>query len=795
MKLDHSESDGAKGFRELWAEVVSHHGGLPAIQSEREIQTFQEWNDSAQAVAEKLMSHKSWRVGIRLEMEVSRPGFFSEILGVWLAGGVPVPIRKSLVGPDSPLSRLALAITEGAVGADDFNCGAPIPGEEGWHAVYFTSGSTGEPKAVVRGWRQAMHEAICYAELLGLSPGLHCAMLVDPMFGASTKHFLGCLLSGCCQSFGKNALRQGHVLYGTPGQISAFAEEGNGRFEWISMTGESCSPRAWRAAAQLAAEGGRILNALGGSEFGVAANQTNPSSSVSPGAFCGVPLRDKKLEVCNEAGEALPTGETGLLRVLSGKLAEGYLAVGNHGLQLEKFPEAAGGRFFKTGDVGWLDDDGCFHLLGRAGKMQKRGARWINTSPLHRLLEFCPSLHEFVVDWPAGFLRPLVWCGLQDATESGLEAVSTKILESGLDERIVPAELRGVHRLPRNRHGKIDLAALALKTKTEESGMATLKIPSRVSQVAGALLRGDAHSPVFRQAESLSALGLDSLAMHELAAVLSEGLGRSIPIAMLLADAPLATLMERLRGDFSPAISVLASDRTNPLLLWFGDGLATLAAAGPRDWELMGFDYETTMEDPIWKSGQGIHRLAEFLVDSHRGDIGHRPVFTGGFSFGALLAHEAGVVLKRRHAEVAGVFLVDPPSLSARAIRTGWRWSRWRPWIWITLLAPIRGTGLAFFRRRLAKEIRMRGREWRRDWMRGYSASSSAIETILFSSQENLEGSLALFGAACVRLENIRLTAQRHLDVVNKAQSVAEWTTIVRKRVTLVVKESEPSSE
>jgi acyl-CoA synthetase (AMP-forming)/AMP-acid ligase II len=388
----------AESFQKIWTEIVARHGDLAAIEMNSTTLNYRELDSSAQSVAGSLKGLSSWRAGARMGVEVSRPGFFAELLGVWLAGGVPVPLRETTLANEPALGRLVELIVEGWMGSEELSCRNPIPGEEAWHAIYFTSGSTGDPKAVVRGWRQALHEGRCYADTLGLSAGMKCSMLVDPMFGASTKHFLGCLLAGCVQSFGKSASREGHVLYGTPGQISAFADEAGGCFEWISMTGEACSPRAWKAAMELTGNEGWILNALGGSEFGVAANQIHAARSGVPISFCGMPLRGKKLEVTDESGGALASGETGLLRVFSEKLAEGYLVRDVGGLRLETFPGAAGTRFFVTGDVGWIDSSGSFNHVGRSGKMYKRGARWVDTSPLCRALESCAGVREFVVD-------------------------------------------------------------------------------------------------------------------------------------------------------------------------------------------------------------------------------------------------------------------------------------------------------------------------------------------------------------------------------------------------------------
>jgi hypothetical protein len=417
--------------------------------------------------------------------------------------------------------------------------------------------------------------------------------------------------------------------------------------------------------------------------------------------------------------------------------------------------------------------------------MYKRGARWVDTGPLCRALESCAGVREFVVDWPAGSLHPLVWCGLEDVSAHGLKEVSLRILEKGLDEQIVPAELRGVEQLPRNRHGKIDLAALASPTNFLKGKFANFKISNRIPEMADALLRGDVKNPVFQGADSLSALGLDSLSLHELAAKISEKMQWSIPLATLLADLPLTSLIEKLRSPPSHSVSLPGNDRENPILLWFGGGLASLAQPPPTSFSLLGLDYEKSMETPVGKNSNGIRGLARSLLDCHADEIKNRTVFTGGFSFGALLAQEAGVELQRQHAKVGGVFLVDPPDLEARAIRTDWRWSKWKPWIWILVLAPLQCIDVPFVRRRLAKENLLRRREWRRTWMRSYQPTPTDMETILFLSKENGDASLTLFRPACRRLSIKQLTAVKHLDVVRDSRSASEWSTIVRERVSL----------
>jgi acyl carrier protein len=348
----------------------------------------------------------------------------------------------------------------------------------------------------------------------------------------------------------------------------------------------------------------------------------------------------------------------------------------------------------------------------------------------------------------------------------------------------MPAQLRALRSLPRNRHGKVDLSALKGPAAGEIPELMVHKIPSRVALVAEALARGDAGASIFRGATSLTDLGFDSLGLHELSAEISSRLKRRIPVLTLLSGDSLDSLMGRLHGGLPDSVQFqTAEDRS--LLVWFGSGVASLAAMKERSFELLHLDHDIFSEELPWKPRLGLRDFAGSFPALKAISSRSGAVFTGGFSLGSLLAHEAGVLLKDRGVRVRGVFLVDPPILEVRSIRSVWRWSRWRPWAWIALLALPHSWGWRIFPKRMAKEIRMRDRERRRDMMRYYRPSPSTLKTILFSSVAHLASSQALFESATANIQVRRLSAQSHLDVVRQPSAVGEWTAGIRECINL----------
>lgn len=253
------------------------------------------------------------------------------LLGLWLAGGVWVSHGDSA---DPAIRRMAAHLAEA--------CRGPQQGDDGWQLILFSSGSTGAPKVLVRGRRQALAEADAYAARLDLPPGSAAHMLVRPWFGAATKHLLAGLLHGWRQSLGvdtlsgRSASQPAGVLYATPSQLLQLgaAPVSSARFHWISHTGEACGSGLWPLLQSWGTPSGRCLNALGASETGVIAEQVLPLAAAWQ-PFAGCPAPGKRIELVDDHGRPQPLADfVGRVRVCGAALIEGELQEGALGWQL-----------------------------------------------------------------------------------------------------------------------------------------------------------------------------------------------------------------------------------------------------------------------------------------------------------------------------------------------------------------------------------------------------------------------------------------------------------------------------
>ena len=138
-----------------------------------------------------------------------------------------------------------------------------------------------------------------------------------------------------------------------------------------------------------AAFGAPVLEAYGMTEAAhqMASNPLPPSArkpgAVGPGTNVGISIRDAN-------GQVLPSGERGEVCILGPNVVTGY----------ENNPEANATAFFdgwfRTGDQGFLDDNGYLTLVGRLKELINRGGEKISPREIDEVLLAHPAVGEAV---------------------------------------------------------------------------------------------------------------------------------------------------------------------------------------------------------------------------------------------------------------------------------------------------------------------------------------------------------------------------------------------------------------
>jgi len=154
-------------------------------------------------------------------------------------------------------------------------------------------------------------------------------------------------------------------------------------------------------------------------------------------------------------------------------------------------------------------------------------------------------------------------------------------------------------------------------------------------------------------------------------------------------------------------------------------------------------------------------------------------ILVGGFSFGAVAAHEIALQLSREGHDVIGSILLDPPDMTYRTIRNPWRWSRWKPFLLLTMLKPftgrVRGTIGMVVQQRITREKERCVTEKHRSVLRHTALSSSPVKTWLFTCTDYHLKTGPLFHKHLDRLTVIPLSVRLHADVLQDGNARRAW--------------------
>ncbi|WP_050628619.1 AMP-binding protein [Bradyrhizobium viridifuturi] len=98
-----------------------------------------------------------------------------------------------------------------------------------------------------------------------------------------------------------------------------------------------------------------------------------------------------EIEIRDDAGKRLPAGQDGEICLRGPKVTQGYWK------DPEKTASAFFGDWFRTGDIGYLDDDGFLYLTDRKKDMIISGGENIASSEVERVIYEMPGVREVAV--------------------------------------------------------------------------------------------------------------------------------------------------------------------------------------------------------------------------------------------------------------------------------------------------------------------------------------------------------------------------------------------------------------
>jgi oxalate---CoA ligase len=408
----------------------------------------------------------------------------------------------------------------------------------------------------------------------------------------------------------------------------------------------------------------------------------------------------------DNSGRQLKIGTTGEIAVRGATVFDGYFD--DPAANAQAFLDG----WFKTGDLGYLDDDGYLFLVGRVKEAINRGGAKVAPAEVDEVLCNHPSIADVVT-----FAIPHSRLGEDVAVavvlRKGAAMTQSEVRQyaaARLAPHKVPHLVEFVESIPKGANGKPRRRQMAeilgLSDHSASPSPLTRAEPPDDTLEAMVLRhwREAFATEAIGATDDFFALGGDSLLAARMVTAVGADLGRTIPMSILLQAPTVSEMADLLRRDGwrtqpTSAVRVNAGDLTRLPLFWcshVGQGQAMIARR-----LLPGLD--PTL--PLWalessgqaEDGSSFVSVVEVADAYARQIVRVQP--TGpyrliGYSLGGVLAFETARIIRASGADVEYLGLVDTacPSelerLRDRVLRHVLTLATTRPSGWREYLAP-----------------------------------------------------------------------------------------------------------
>ncbi len=440
------------------------------------------------------------------------PAFVGALFGTLKLGAVPVMInphqpveafagivsyaraRLAVVDPD------AIALAEEAAGLASTSLPLLVVGDAGGEHVrlddlpadgpveavathpddpalwLFSGGTTGTPKAVVQTHRSFANTTECYAHgavgyreddvtlsvpklYFGYATG--CNLFFPFSVGASAALFPDRATPEAL--FARIARHRPTILVTVPSMIQAMLDHPDAAAQDLSSVrfatsaGEALPPalyERWRATFDV-----EVLDGLGTAEMWHIF-VSNVPGDVRPGTL-GRPVPGFRVEVRDDDGREVPTGEVGKLWVAGDSRGIGYWR------DMARTKQVFRGEWVVTGDLVRRDEDGYLRYVGRGDDAIKVKGKWLVPAEVEGVLGSHPDVTSATVVGapdPAGLIKPAAFVTVRthrDDLEQELQRWVIDRLEAYKHPRVIEI----VEELPRTHLGKVNRTVMKQRAR------------------------------------------------------------------------------------------------------------------------------------------------------------------------------------------------------------------------------------------------------------------------------------------------------------------------------------------
>ena len=370
--------------------------------------------------------------------------------------------------------------------------GAPvIPAPDDPACIFFTSGTTGTPKAVLGTHGGIGHFLDWQRTSFGIAPGHRCGQLTNISFDVILRDVFLPLVSGATLCLPPDELAPDQVLawmaaeeitvvHVVPSLAHAWLDQAPPglslpSLRWVFFAGESLTDtlvRLWRGV--VSSDCG-VVNLYGPTETMMVKCWYRVPGEILPGVQpVGHSLPQSQALVLSDENRLCGVNEPGEIVLRTPFMTRGYLNAPEE--QRRHFiPNPFGShpadRVYRTGDLGRYRPDGSLIVLGRLDHQIKiRGVR-VEPEEVTAVLSQHPQVQACAVIGRMFGTQPMALVAYVVTRPGGAPGAALRAyLAERLPAAMVPSAFVLLERLPLTPNGKLDLGALPLPDATESPG-------------------------------------------------------------------------------------------------------------------------------------------------------------------------------------------------------------------------------------------------------------------------------------------------------------------------------------